>query len=422
MIRKSQSERGLRRLRGPAAAVAPLAILFLGQARDPPSPTPSLPPVLAEIDRHVREEFWDPKLKGVDWNGAVAIAARELGAARDAAAQDAAYDRLLAKLSDSHTFRVVAGRLPARNWGTAGLRIGQEAEGYAVKGVLPGSAAEKAGIRLGDRVLAVGGRTYGKDPVNFRDLFLVFEGPVGSSLEVTWQQPGSAPHTETLVRTLEESGDSLVWKSARVIRRDGRLYGYVRLWGLNAETALAVVDLLLDREEVSRVRQELSQWKDIEGLLTDVRGNSGGYDPNILATFLRGRWSHSSYVLRTREGRRVVPPEYPPLPVVLLVNSATASAGETLALQFRRHGIGPIVGEMTAGMASGGAFSETLSDNSTLWISRRSVEDLEGRSYEGHGVPPDVAVADRPAGAQGEEPVIEAGLKALAAAKKHNPG
>jgi C-terminal processing protease CtpA/Prc len=366
----------------------------------------------------VREEFWDPKLKGVDWKGAVEIATTELAAARDAAARDAVYDRLLAKLSDSHTFRIVAGRLPARNWGTVGLRIGQEGEGYAVKGVLPGSTAERAGIRLGDRVLSAGGKTYGKDRVSIRDLFLVFEGPVGSSLEVTWQSAGSSPRTATLVRTLEESGDSLVWKSARVIRREGRFYGYVRLWGLSAETALALVDLLLDREEVSRVRGELSDWKNIEGLLTDVRGNSGGYDPSILATFLRGRWSSGSYVLRTREGRRVVPPEYPPLPVALLVNSGTASAGETLALQFRRHGIGPIIGETTAGMASGGAFQDLLSDNSTLWVSRRAVEDLEGRSYEGHGVPPDVEVADRPAAPDGEEPVIEAAVRALAAARK----
>jgi C-terminal processing protease CtpA/Prc len=400
-----------------------LFFLLAGVGAPPATPppaavsAPALPPVLAEIDRHVREEFWDPKLKGVDWKGAVETATTELAAARDDAARDAVYDRLLAKLSDSHTFRVAAGRLPARNWGTVGLRIGQEGDGYAVKGVLPGSAAERAGIRLGDRVLSVGGKTYGKDRVSFRDLFLIFEGPVGSSLEVTWQPAGFSARTASLVRTLEESGDSLVWRSARVVRREGRFYGYIRLWGLSAETALALVDLLLDREEVSRVRVELSDWKNIEGLLTDVRGNSGGYDPNILATFLRGRWSSGSYVLRTREGRRVVPPEYPPLPVALLVNSGTASAGETLALQFRRHGIGPIVGETTAGMASGGAFPDTLSDNSTVWISRRAVEDFEGRSYEGHGVPPDVAVADRPA-PDGEEPVVEAAVRALATARK----
>lgn len=382
-------------------------------------PTPAIPAVLAEIDQHVREEFWDPKLKGVDWTGAVAAAAKELAASRDEEARDAALDRLLAKLSDSHTFRVAPGRLPARNWGTAGLRMGQDADGYCVKGVLPGSSAERAGIKLGDRVIAVAGKAYGKDRVNFRDLFLALQGPVGSSVEVVWQPASGSMRTASLVRTLEEPGDALLWKSARVITRDGRPYGYARLWGLSAETALALVDLLLDREETSRVKPELSGFDAIQGLVLDVRGNSGGYDPGILATFLRGRWSTGSYVVKTRDAKRVVPPEYKPLPVALLVNSGTASAGESLALEFRRFGIGPIVGETTAGMASGGAFPDTLSDRSTLWVTRRAVEDFEGRSYEGRGVPPDIAVPDRPPARPGaEEAVVEAAIQALAAPKR----
>ncbi|HTD52981.1 MAG TPA: S41 family peptidase, partial [Thermoanaerobaculia bacterium] len=107
-----------------------------------------------------------------------------------------------------------------------------------------------------------------------------------------------------------------------------------------------------------------------------------------------------------------------PLPVTLLVNSGTASAGEILALQFRRHGIGPIVGERTAGMASGGAIPHGLPDGSTLWLSLGALEDTQGVSYEGRGVAPDVTVADRPAAASGEEDaVVEAAIKALAGVK-----
>ena len=44
-------------------------------------------------------------------------AAQELAQAESRAGQDAIYDRLLATLEDSHTFRLPAGRLPERNWG-----------------------------------------------------------------------------------------------------------------------------------------------------------------------------------------------------------------------------------------------------------------------------------------------------------------
>jgi len=95
----------------------------------------------------VRAGFWDSKLKGVDWNEATSRAAGELSRSQTSAERDAIYDRLLAQLQDSHTFRVPPGRLPARDWATAGLRIGIESEGYAVKGVIPGSPADRRSTR-----------------------------------------------------------------------------------------------------------------------------------------------------------------------------------------------------------------------------------------------------------------------------------
>lgn len=372
------------------------------------------PPALVEIDRRIREGFWDPRLKGVDWGAAVERAARELSQAKNEADRDAAYDRLLDTLADSHTFRLPPRRVPPTGWGTAGLRIGRDGDGYAVKGVLPGGSAEGAGMRVGDRILAIGGRPYGAARVRFRELFLALEGFPRASLDVRWRRGGGAARTSSLILAPEPPGDSLVWKSARVVRRGGKAFAYVRLWGVSSETALALVDLLSDRTATAHVKPELAGLDEVEGILLDVRGNGGGYDPDILATFLRGRWSSGDYFVRDRDGRRPFPAEYRPLPVALLVNSGTASAGEALALKFRRHGIGPIVGEETAGMLSGGASIAPLPDGATLWLSARMIEDAEGRSYEGRGVPPDIPVADRPPGAPGEEDaVVEAAIREL---------
>lgn len=371
---------------------------------------------LAEIDRRIRAGFWDPKLKGVDWSAAVARAARELSEAKDEASRDACYDRLLERLQDSHTFRLPGGRIPEINWGTAGLRIGRDGGGYAVKGILSGGSAEGAGMRIGDRILAVRGRRYGAARVNFRDMFLVLEGFPRGALDVEWSREGQPARTSSLILSPEPPGNSLVWKSARVLRRGGKSFGYARMWGVSTETALAIVDLLSDRTASAHVKPELAGLDDIEGFLLDVRGNSGGYDPDILPTFLRGRWSSGDYRVRDRDGLRLVPPEYKPLPVALLVNSGTASSGEALALKFRRYAIGPIVGEQTAGMLSGGASIAPLPDGSTLWFSARMIEDLAGRSYEGEGrgVEPDVAVADRPPqGAGDEDAIVEAAIREL---------
>jgi C-terminal processing protease CtpA/Prc len=66
-------------------------------------------------------------------------------------------------------------------------------------------------------------------------------------------------------------------------------------------------------------------------------------------------------------------------------------------------------------MASGGAGATLLSDGSMLWLTRGAIESLDGKSYEGKGIEPDLAVADRPAARDGEEEaIVEAGLRVLA--------
>jgi hypothetical protein len=53
-----------------------------------------------------------------------------------------------------------------------------------------------------------------------------------------------------------------------------------------------------------------------------------------------------------------------------------------------------------------------------LWFSARAIEGLDGKSYEGAGVEPDVRAADRPPSAAGEEDaVVETGIKVLAERK-----
>ncbi|HEY6146449.1 MAG TPA: hypothetical protein VIZ69_02090, partial [Thermoanaerobaculia bacterium] len=138
------------------AALALLLPLLGAQALQAAQPSASA--VLAEIDRHVRAEFWDPNLKGAAWGEAVERASKDLSKAATESDRDAVFDRLLAVLDDSHTFRVPPGRLPEKDWATAGLRIGRDGGACAVKGILPGGSAERAGVRLGDAVVSIGRR------------------------------------------------------------------------------------------------------------------------------------------------------------------------------------------------------------------------------------------------------------------------
>ena len=337
-----------------------------------------------------------PTLKGVDWGAAVARRRRRAdpGADAEGPGRDLR-SAALATLSDSHTFRVPPG-FPERGWATAGLRIGRDGDGYAVKGVLPGSSAEREGLQ--DRRPRALGR---------RQVVRVASAPTsatssssskalaGSSVAVTWKPASSAGRGRSdLKREPETAGDALVWKSARVIER-----GQEDL-GLPAPLGDQRRDRARGRGPAARPRRgrasaaRAAQLGSDRGAASRRPRQQRGIRPEHPDDVPARAWSAGDYAVITREGRRIVPPTYQRLPVALLVNSGTASAGEALALKFRTHRIGPIVGEETAGMASGGAAAGRLSDGSTLWLSRRAIEDLEGNSYEGRGITPDVTLPD----------------------------
>jgi len=76
--------------------------------------------------------------------------------------------------------------------------------------------------------------------------------------------------------------------------------------------------------------------------------------------------------------------------VVLLVDGSTRSGKEVIAHAFKRHGIGRLVGERTAGaVLSGRPF--VLRDTSLLMLPVADVQ-VEGQRLEGVGVEPDVLI------------------------------
>jgi carboxyl-terminal processing protease len=105
--------------------------------------------------------------------------------------------------------------------------------------------------------------------------------------------------------------------------------------------------------------------------------------------------------------------------VVLLVNGETRSGKEILAYGFKKYGIGPVVGERTAGaVVAGSAFF--LGDGNLLYLAVADV-DVDGERLEGRGVEPDVAVPmplERAAGVDVQQQKALAVLQELIAKRR----
>lgn len=149
----------------------------------------------------------------------------------------------------------------------------------------------------------------------------------------------------------------------------------------------------------------LDSLSDTRCLILDVRDNSGG--TYAMAVSLAGRFASAQRpfgYLRFRNGARhdaftdLIPEVVKPSGarayrgcVILLTNRRTVSSAEVFVLAMRTSERVTVVGDTTAG-ASGGPTARELSNGWIYELSEWMEYTLDGKSYEGRGLAPDVVV------------------------------
>ncbi|MEU5877384.1 S41 family peptidase [Spirillospora sp. NPDC047279] len=256
--------------------------------------------------------------------------------------------------------------------GGAGKRV-------RVASVQPGSAAERAGVRVGDVISRVGDRAVtGWDVTR---VATALRGTPSSDVVLTVDRAGRE-HRFTLVRTAVSSGDVTV----------SALDQHMQIIRVGAFT----------RGVGRQVRGALSDSPDRHrgGVLLDLRGNPGGLLTEAVETasaFL----ADGLVVTYERQGRpaermNVTQPGDKATPLVVLVDAGTASAAEVVAGSLRDRDRAVIVGSRTFGK---GSVQEPvrLADGSAIELTVGRYRTPSGRNLDGVGIDPDVAVsADRP--------------------------
>ncbi|MFD7559944.1 S41 family peptidase, partial [Streptomyces sp. NPDC059835] len=157
-------------------------------------------------------------------------------------------------------------------------------------------------------------------------------------------------------------------------------------------------------KQVIKAIDDIRKTDAVRGVVLDLRGNHGG-DPaevgRLLGAFVHDKvWGHSCDVKdRCR-------PEYRTddtvpllnLPLVVLTDGQTVSAGDAFAMAVKDFGIGKLVGTRTAGIASGDTHGYLLNDNNTLInMPSKHIIGANGEIFAGIGVPPDHHVPLTPA-------------------------
>ena len=269
-----------------------------------------------------------------------------------------------------------------------GMEVSQARQGLRVTRVFPGAPAARGGIRPGDLVVAVGGRSLAGLSADVSSGLI--RGRPGTPVTLTVQTAGKR-RTVRLLRAKVNAPS--VESSLRTVH--GVKLGDVSLSGFTVGAHGEV------RAAVDRLRQ-----RGARGIVLDLRDNGGGLldeavlvasvfvpDGTIVTTDGRTRPRHVYRATGTAIPRGV--------PMVVLVNGGTASASEIVAAAIQDHHRGKVVGTRTfgkgvfqevEGLDNGGALDITVGEYFTP-----NARNLGGGgTRRGAGITPDVRAADRP--------------------------
>jgi len=266
-----------------------------------------------------------------------------------------------------------------------GMNVEQDRRGLRVLRVFESSPADGAGIRRGDFILGVNGRSIAG--VNSEIATNRIKGPAGTSVELRVFTPG-----EDSARTvkLERERISIPVARGRMFERDGHKIGVAELFGFS-EGAHGLL-----KAEIDKLR-----GRGAEAVVLDLRGNGGGLlvegvlvsslfieDGEIVS--VRGR--HRAERTHDAEGDAILPED---VPVVVLVDGGSASASEIVTGALRDRGRATVVGTRTFGK---GLVQEVqhLSNGGVLDLTVANYYLPNGETIGTKGIKPEVRAVDDP--------------------------
>jgi carboxyl-terminal processing protease len=339
--------------------------------------------VLDEAWQIVNREYVDTTFNSVDWQ-----AVRQDLLSRDYASQREAYDALraaLQELNDPYTRFMDPRQYQALTSQTSGelsgvgirLQTDESSGALTVVEPLPNSPASAAGIRVGDRILAIDGKA--TEGMSVEDASNLIRGEAGTNITLRLDR-GDGGFDVPLTRARIEL--PTVRYSLR--QENGNRIGYIRLSEFSSHAP----------DQMRRAIEDLNN-QDVDAFVLDLRGNPGGL---LNASIEISRmWMGNGSIVRTVD-RNGASEEMianhtaiTDLPLALLVDGNSASSSEILTGALKDNGRATVVGSQTFGKALVQSV-HSLSDGSGLAVTIAHYYTPNGTDISHRGITPDIQV------------------------------
>jgi carboxyl-terminal processing protease len=263
-----------------------------------------------------------------------------------------------------------------------GMNVDQDRRGLRVLNVFEDSPAEGAGVKKGDFITEVDGRSIAGQSADVATAKI--KGKAGTSVTLELVDPDTFEPRKVKV---ERAKIEVPVATGRTVVRDGHKLGVVEL-ATFSEGAHGLVQ--------QKVNEQLENGA--EGILFDLRGNGGGL---LQEAVLVGSVFIEDGLIVSTKGRTKPEKKYKAVggaigkdvPVVVLVDRGTASSSEIVTGAIKDRGRGTIVGTRTFGK---GVFQEVqpLSNGGLLDITVGEFFLPNGENIGDKGVTPDVKARD----------------------------
>jgi len=261
---------------------------------------------------------------------------------------------------------------------------------------IEGTPAYKAGIKAGDKIIKVNGKTTG----DLRQAVKMIRGPKGTEVVVTIaREDVKKPIDFKIIRDIipVESVKAMVIKPG---------YGYIWITNFRDNTT---DDLLSELEKFK------SNKTPLKGLILDLRDNPGGLLNQAIKVSdlflekgtilsIKGRKEKNTQIYEATPNK--VKRNYP---IVLLINGGSASASEIVAgaLQDQKRAL--IMGTTSFGKGSVQSV-EKLRDGYGLKLTIARYYTPSGRSIQAKGIQPDIVVKRRVIDKEATEDISDEGM------------
>lgn len=314
---------------------------------------------------------------------------------------------MLEALGDQHTsylnpehYQRSSAQLNGEQYEGIGAWVDLTKQFLTIISPMPGSPAEKAGLRPGDEVIAVDGEDM--SGVDGSQVLARVKGPQGSAVRLTIRRPGQA---EAFDVTLNRANITVPTVESKMMADN---IAYVHIYTFGDSTA----------RDLHRTLQDLLA-QNPAGIVVDLRNNPGGYldaGIQVASEFIRdGVIMYEEY----GDGHRVTFEAKPgglatQIPLVVLINPGSASASEIVAGAIQDRGRGRLVGEKSYGKGSVQLFTPLQDNQGAVRITTARWLTPNERQIHEIGLQPDVKVEPAQAEAQaGRDPQLEKAVELL---------